>query len=76
MAEPQHDGTPYWHILLYTNLANQHFVCSTFQELSLRDSPDEKGANEQRCKIEVIDRSKGSGVAYAAKYVSKNIDGE
>lgn len=76
MAEPQHDGTPHWHILLYTNPANQHFVCSTFQELSLRDSPDEKGANEQRCKIEVIDRSKGSGVAYAAKYVSKNIDGE
>ncbi|MBC53553.1 MAG: replication protein A [Gammaproteobacteria bacterium] len=76
MAEPQHDGTPHWHILLYTAPHNEYEVGDILTRMALEDSPDEKGARKRRCDIKRIDWSKGSGVAYAAKYIAKNIDGE
>jgi hypothetical protein len=42
---------------------------------ALADSPEENGALEHRIKFQDCDKSKGSPVAYMAKYVSKNIDG-
>jgi len=75
VAEPQHDGTPHWHLLLYTDQINEKAIKDIFLDYALRDSPDEKGALKRRCTFEVIDRSKGSGVGYIAKYISKNIDG-
>ena len=76
VAEPQHDGTPHWHILLYTNRSNEQSIRDTCLHYSLQDSPDEKGAKERRCIFKVIDWNKGTGIGYIAKYISKNIDGE
>ncbi len=75
IAEPQHDGTPHWHLLLYVQSQHQEELKAVILRHALADSPDEKGAQEHRCKFEAIDRSKGSGISYIAKYVSKNIDG-
>ena len=75
IAEPQHDGTPHWHILLYIQSDQIPEVRDTFMRHALADSPEEKGAAERRCLFEAIDWNKGSGVAYIAKYISKNIDG-
>lgn len=75
IAEPQHDGTPHWHILLYTESQHERTVKETFLRHALADSPGEKGAAERRCLFVTIDWSKGSGIAYIAKYISKNIDG-
>lgn len=75
ISEPQHDGTPHWHILLYTMHQNIEATKTICMHYTLQDSPDEKGAKERRCIIKMIDWSKGSGIGYIAKYISKNIDG-
>jgi hypothetical protein len=76
IAEPQHDGTPHWHFLLFFDEEHAQPAERGFLTHALKDSPDEPGAREHRCYFERIDWSKGSAAGYVAKYVSKNIDGE
>lgn len=76
IAEPQHDGTPHWHFLLFCEEAHADAVEAVFLKHALKDSPDEPGAREHRCDFTRIDPAKGSAAGYVAKYVSKNIDGE
>ena len=76
VAEPHHDGTPHWHLLLHVDRAR----IERLKELSIRyflesDCPDEPGARAHRVKFTMIDRHRGDGAGYIAKYVSKNIDG-
>jgi hypothetical protein len=54
---------------IYTTLVN------LFKKYALKDSPNEKGAAAHRVTFEKIDRTRGSAVAYIAKYIAKNIDG-
>jgi hypothetical protein len=75
IAEPQHDGTPHWHFLLFHEAARASELEQIVREHALKDSPTEPGAKEHRCDFKAIDWSKGSAAAYVAKYVSKNIDG-
>lgn len=42
---------------------------------ALQDSPDENGAQAHRVNVIAIDRSKGTGTSYLAKYIAKGIDG-
>ncbi|GKS96764.1 replication endonuclease [Acidovorax sp. SUPP2825] len=81
IAEPQHDGTPHWHVLLFmprrTDGVDAFVV---LQELVRRyfldcDEPHEPGAQKHRVDFELIDWAKGSAVGYVIKYISKNIDG-
>lgn len=76
VAEPHHDGTPHWHLLLFVENEQQQQLVETFQEYCLQEEGDEQGAKERRFKVEYIDPDKGSATGYIAKYVAKGIDGE
>lgn len=72
IAEPHHDGTPHWHMLLFTDRAAD--LEGTLRRYALQVDGTEKGAAEHRCKVVAIDRSRGTATGYIAKYVAKNID--
>ena len=75
VTEPHQDGTPHWHVLLYTEGKNVKTLKKVIRDYALQDSPYENGAQTRRVNIIMIDRKKGSGVSYLAKYIAKNIDG-
>jgi hypothetical protein len=75
VAEPQHDGTPHWHLLLSMPRKNVKQVGGIIRDYAMREDGDESGAAKHRYKEERIDRSKGTAASYIAKYISKNIDG-
>jgi hypothetical protein len=75
VAEPHHDGTPHWHMLIWCPRQHEATVRTVLRSLWLAEFADEPGAAEHRIKFESIDSAKGSAVGYIAKYVSKNIDG-
>lgn len=75
VAEPHHDATPHWHLLVYVPSADKAEVIRLFKLKALELEGDEQGALLHRCKVEECDKSKGSATAYISKYISKNIDG-
>ena len=75
VAEPHHDGTPHWHILVFVKPKDRHVLRETMSHYALEVDGDEKGASKYRFKIDPINKAKGSAVGYIAKYISKNIDG-
>ena len=76
VVEPNHDGTPHWHLLLFMPAEHCEQVRAIFQEYSLRSDPNERGAAKHRFTAKHIDSNRGSAAGYVAKYVAKNIDGE
>lgn len=76
VAEPHHDGTPHWHLLLFIPTEQQQTLVDTFTHYCLEEDGDEQGAKEHRFKVEYIDPAKGSATGYIMKYIYKNIDGE
>lgn len=75
IAEPNHDGTPHWHMLFFMAAADVDGFVATLKRYALADSPDERGAAEHRVDVKPIDKGRGSAAGYIAKYVAKNIDG-
>ena len=75
VAEPHHDATPHWHLLVYVLERDVEETVRLFRMKALELDGDEQGAEKHRCKVEFCDKTKGSATAYIAKYISKNIDG-
>lgn len=81
IAEPHHDATPHWHLLLFVApwLTPGRSAVSRLRAIirryALRVDGDEPGARKNRVEFVAIDWKRGSAAGYVAKYVSKNIDG-
>ncbi|OIQ24887.1 replication endonuclease [uncultured Vibrio sp.] len=75
VAEPQHDGTPHWHLLLFVDPSQYQEMIEIMRDYSMKEDREEKGAEEHRFTEVKIDPEKGSATGYIAKYISKNIDG-
>lgn len=83
IAEPNHDGTPHWHVLVFFNKnvrgvagrAAMPRAQAIIRRYCLMDSGTEAGAKKHRVDFQVMDAAKGTAAGYIAKYVAKNIDG-
>lgn len=73
VAEPHHDGTPHWHMLLFFSPPDAGLAWEIFRAEALREDGDEDGAQEHRAQREIMDPER-SATGYIAKYISKNID--
>lgn len=73
-AEPHHDGTPHWHLLIFAAPSALATIEQVLRGYWLADYADEPGAREHRVKV-VAGKGEGSAAGYIAKYISKNTDG-
>ena len=74
VAEPHHDGTPHWHLLLFVPRSQRKELSSSIVQGWLKEYGSEPGAYRKRVTIERINRHKGSATGYIAKYIAKNLD--
>lgn len=75
VAEPHHDGTPHWHMVLFFKQEDRREIRRIIRHYSLQVDPFERGAWRRRCTFKRIDLERGSACGYVAKYIAKNIDG-
>ena len=75
VAEPHHDGTPHWHILIFMRPEDIQKAFYSMWIYAMDEDGDEKGAAINRFEFKDIDKQKGSATGYIAKYIAKNIDG-
>lgn len=76
VAEPHHDGTPHWHMLVFMDPVHKDTVTDIMCRHAMAVDGNEPGAKKYRFEAVEIDPDKGSATGYIAKYISKNIDGE
>jgi len=74
-VEPNHDGTPHWHLILFIDKERSADLLAVFRKYALEVDGDEAGANENRFVPRYLDPEKGGAVAYVAKYIAKSVDG-
>lgn len=74
VAEPHHDGTPHWHMLIWVHPTDAQRLQDLMSEQWLAEAGDEPGAQQHRLKVEHISQEKGGAVAYVAKYIAKGLD--
>jgi len=78
VAEPHHDGTPHWHMLMFMRPEDVQHVRQIIRDYAYQQDSYElttDKARKARFHAEAIDPEKGSATGYVAKYISKNIDG-
>lgn len=78
VAEPHHDGTPHWHMLMFMLPEDVEHVRGVIRDYAWQEDSHElrsDKARKARFHAEAIDAEKGSATGYVAKYISKNIDG-
>jgi hypothetical protein len=78
VAEPHHDATPHWHMLMFMLPENVERVGQILRDYAYQEDSSElttDKARKARFHAEAIDPDKGSATGYIAKYISKNIDG-
>ncbi|MEJ5178854.1 replication endonuclease [Erwinia sp. MYb416] len=78
VAEPHHDATPHWHMLMFMLPGDVDRVREILRDYAFQEDSSElttDKARKARFHAEAIDSEKGSATGYVAKYISKNIDG-
>ncbi|MGO2461626.1 MAG: replication endonuclease [Ewingella sp.] len=76
VAEPHHDETPHWHLLLFMQPEERQAITSIMRGYAIKEDRAELGKRTgARFTAKRLDPKKGSATAYIAKYISKNIDG-
>ncbi|MFK3933942.1 replication endonuclease [Pantoea agglomerans] len=78
VAEPHHDATPHWHMLMFMRPEEVEQVRKVIRDYAYQEDSSElttDKARKARFHAEAIDPDKGSATGYIAKYISKNIDG-
>ncbi|MFN1144882.1 replication endonuclease [Serratia quinivorans] len=73
VVEPHHDGTPHWHLMLFTPQIHRQPVIDILLRYALQQDAGEPGAQENRLQYKHLNR--GGAAAYMAKYIAKNLDG-
>ena len=74
-AEPHHEGCPHWHLIAYGRPEQLRAAGEILRRYALAESPEEAGAAKHRFVV-LCAKAGRYGAAYAAKYISKNINGE
>ncbi len=78
VAEPHHDETPHWHMLLFmlpTDIELARDIFCTYAHWEDSEELQSQEALKARFHVVPIDKELGSATGYIAKYISKNIDG-
>lgn len=72
VAEPHHDATPHWHMLIWAeNEAEAKYIEAAIRMWWLSEHGDERGAEKNRVNVK---RMTGGGAAgYVAKYIAKSV---
>ncbi|HHV7358410.1 TPA: replication endonuclease [Morganella morganii] len=76
VAEPHHDSTPHWHLLLFMRPEERKEITRIIHTYATKMDKEELVPDARaRFNVKRMDPRKGSATAYIAKYISKNIDG-
>lgn len=77
VAEPNHDGTPHWHALIFVKPEQLERLEEVLTAQWLSEYAGEFGAADHRTSFERENakRPGSSAAGYIAKYIGKNIDG-
>lgn len=75
VAEPHHDGTPHWHMVLFCAPHQVEALRFVLRSHWLSEYAQERGGEAHRIEFKTIDPAQGSATGYISKYVAKNIDG-
>jgi hypothetical protein len=75
VAEPHHDGTPHWHMVLFTRESDLGTLRAVLRGYWLSECGSEPGAAHHRIAFKSVDYAQGSATGYLSKYIAKNIDG-
>lgn len=73
IAEPHHDGTPHWHLMLFGSADALAAAREALHRFLIRPEHT-KARHKHGLRIIRINPHKGSAAGYVAKYVAKSID--
>ena len=72
VVEPHHDGTPHWHMLVWTeDKAAARKLVAVIRKYWLSEDGNERGAQENRVDVKRMEA--GGAAGYVAKYIAKNV---
>lgn len=74
IAEPHHDGTVHWHLVLFCAPHFRGLLFAVLKSRWLSEYGQERGADEHRAQFKAIEDHKGTATGYLSKYIAKNID--
>lgn len=75
VAEPHHDGTVHWHMMIFVRPEDRETIVNEMQDIAIREDRDELGDDiTPRFKQELITPDKGTPTSYIATYIGKNLD--